>query len=81
MNQEQVFMVLVGERNYQDMKWGPLPAHGHEVASWIVYMDVYLQKAKEAATVGDISNALHAIRKVTALGVICGEQHGLPARD
>lgn len=69
MEREEVYRVLDGERDYQDSKW-PGEAHAnHEVESWILYMDVYLNKAKQAITDNSgVDDALAKLRKVTALG-------------
>lgn len=75
----QVYGALDGERAYQVAKWG---ADREGVGNFIVYMEEYLDRAKRALTteVGD-EPALHELRKVTALGVACLEQHGAPERQ
>jgi hypothetical protein len=77
----EVYAAIDSEREYQN-KWS---ANGrsddHEIETWLVYMDTYLRKAKdEASKTPDKSEALNMIRKVTALGVVCMEQHGAPHR-
>lgn len=42
--------MLIGERDYQDGKWGALHDKNESVAGFLTYMDVYLQRAKEALT-------------------------------
>jgi hypothetical protein len=65
------------EREYQK-KWGEKP---HEVAAFILYMEHHLEKARAlASSMSPETPALEEIRKVTALGVACMEQHGAPPR-
>lgn len=79
--QQQVFDSIATERQHQDLVWGPPCDRPHEVGAWLALMDVHLQRAKEhwASAPNDI-NALRCLRKVLAIGVACGEQHGLPVR-
>lgn len=80
-----VYAALDGERDYQDEKWGPTGTHGiHSVTEFLVYIQDYTNEAlhvesreeDEAANV----KALDIMRKITALGVACMEQHGAPSR-
>lgn len=58
----------------------------HEMMAWIGLMEVYLNKAKEIAAHQDTLNldikklVLTEMRKATALGIACLEQHGCPDR-
>jgi len=77
MVREDVFKLINGERNYQD-----LDVHnvGHDdskysVADWIIFMEKHIQLAKEAVYMLDESIALEQIRKTTALGVACMEHN------
>lgn len=86
VSREQVYEVLDGERDYQDEKWGPTPSQGqHSPTEYLVYMKDYLDEAMSDATRGVDPEAteqvLHDIRKITAMGVACMEQHGAPARE
>ena len=56
--------------------------HPQSVGGYLTLMRVHLTNA-EAAWAGsdNDTDALHCLRKVLALGVACGEQHGLPKRD
>ena len=81
---EQVYKALDGERDYQESRWN---AEYHEVAAFILYMEEYLARTRElASTLADNEanengeSALDFVRKVTALGVACMEQHGAPRR-
>lgn len=81
MDQHKVFESIASEREYQDRKWGTPTDHPHEVGGYLTLMDVHLQRAKAAwAGANNDREALVALRKVLAIGVACGEQHGLPHR-
>ena len=83
-----VYSAIDNERNYQDRLWNPetTPSGGqHPVGSWLTFMRSYLREAEEQISRGadpEASHAsLHTIRKITAMGVACMEQHGAPRRD
>lgn len=80
-NQADVLAAVIGERSYQDEKWGTIERHPHEVGSWITIMRKLLNDAEiaYASRRGD-QGALNGIRKVVATGVACMEQHGVPRR-
>lgn len=81
MDQKAVFEAIASERGYQDRKWGTPAEHPHELGGWLVLMEVHLRRAQEAwASAGNDVAALKALRKVLAVGVACGEQHGLVGR-
>lgn len=81
-------MALDSERAYQNAKWvtddGDL--HQHELESFVLYMDDYMTELKHqlSRTWTDDGQApveaLHTLRKITALGVAAMEQHGAPIR-
>lgn len=79
--QADVLAAVIGERSYQDRKWGTPREHPHEVGGWLTLMRVHLAKA-EAAWAGSKGDekALDAMRKTVAIGVACMEQHGVPSR-
>lgn len=80
--QLKVYDAIESERDYQDRKWGTPGEHPHEVGGWLLLMDVHLKRAREAwAGANNDREALIALRKVLAIGVACGEQHGLPTRS
>ena len=81
MQQEDVLAAVIGERTYQDRKWGTIEEHPHEVGSWLTIMRQLLTDAERAymSQRGDLS-ALDELRKVVAVGVACMEQHGVPSR-
>ena len=84
MKRGKVFAIIKGEREYQDEQQedGRFEKEVHTVGEEILLMKVYLDKAmaKYAKYYGD-APALHAIRKVTALGVRCMENHGALPRE
>lgn len=81
MKIEQVFNSVISERQHQDRKWGTINKHPYEVGAWLTLMSVHLSKAMAnwCGSTGD-AGALEEIRKVLAIGVACGEQHGLAMR-
>lgn len=81
MKRENVYSAIDSERDFQDARWGTVEQHPHEVGSWILIMEKLLADAREAwaGNAGD-AKALDEIRKVAAVAVACGEQHGLPSR-
>lgn len=81
MTREEVLKIIGVEREFQELKWGTISDHGHEVGAWITLMRKHLNDA-EAAWCEKPSDydALDEIRKVAALAVACGEQHGLIER-
>ena len=89
MDRKEVYNAIDEEREYQQ-KWDrerddkSLPKRDETMAveAWILWMEDYLQKARSAAsTFVDKTEALHAIRKVVALGVACMEYNGAPRRE
>jgi hypothetical protein len=81
MDQKAVFEAIASEREYQDRKWGTPAEHPHEVGGWLTLMAVHIRRAQDAwaGSNGD-NEALAALRKALAVGVACGEQHGLRGR-
>ena len=77
-----VYDAIGTERYYQEQKWGMLEEHPQSVGGYLTLMRVHLAEAEAAWAKTDTDKeALHCLRKVLALGVACGEQHGLPKRD
>lgn len=59
----------------------PVVERFHELGAWISFMETYLEKARDInSTSDDKEEPLLFIRKVTAMGVACLEQHGCPDR-
>ena len=76
-----VYRAIDRERDHQDVKWGLVDEHPHEVGAWILIMESVLEDARKAwqRNHGD-EQALAAIQKVVATGCACLEQHGTVAR-
>ena len=76
-----VFESIGTERFYQERKWGTLQDHPQSVGAYLTLMRVHLADAEAAwaRSSGD-SAALDRLRRVLAIGVACGEQHGMPKR-
>lgn len=73
---------VLGEREYQDQKFGCVRQRGHEVGAWLSLMETHIRRASEAwADCSGDYVALAHVRKVVAIGLACGEQHGLPLRQ
>lgn len=78
---QKVFDAINSERDWQDRKWGTIQQHPHEVGAWLTLMRKLLADAEAAwAGANNDTAALHEIRKVIAVGIACGEQHGMPKR-
>lgn len=85
----KVYDALTSEREYQVLRWGNFAmARPREnvqtVGEYLVYMDEYLRRAKEAFTNAsnfDHYKVLEMIRKVTTLGVVCMEHNGVEHRN
>ena len=81
MKRNKVYKRIDEERAYQYEKWGDPSKTPTE---FLVYMQDYLTEAFNHATrfpnPGSIEMVLEDIRKITAMGVACMEQHGCPPR-
>lgn len=78
---DHVFDSISDERRYQDQKWGDAERHPQSVGAFLTLMRVHLARAESAwAVASNNIEALDHLRKVLALGVACGEQHGMPKR-
>lgn len=86
IEREKVYEAIDSERKYQDSKWAEHNHNSyHEVESWLMYMEHYIDKAKEIVSTKPekeaYAEALHHIRKVAALAVACMENYGAPLRQ
>lgn len=76
MNRDRVYAIIDGERDYQDKKWGTIIQHPQQVGSFLTLIRTLLAKAEtEWANSSSDAVALEQIRKLTAVGVACMEQH------
>lgn len=81
MNRSDVYACIDGERDYQDRKWGSPQQRPKQVGAWLTLMRALLTRAESEWAVSDgDTEALEQIRKVTAVGVACMEQHGAVER-
>jgi hypothetical protein len=81
MERSEVYKLIDGERDYQEIKWGPdVSSSGgkHSAEEWLMYMEDYLNEAKHIlsreATQTALPKAMDCIRKITAMGVKAMEQ-------
>lgn len=82
MTRSDVQRAINTERIYQEHKWGVMEEHPQSVGGYLTLMRVHLAKAEAAwASADNDKEALECLRKVLAIGVACGEQHGLPPRN
>lgn len=76
----EAFNVLDGERAYQEGLHKKTGQHPISLPGELILLRVYLRKAEEAyaATFGDPGErpTMDVIRKVTAIGLRCMENHG-----
>ena len=90
---QQVYEAIDSERAYQvsraeSVSGAGTGEHEHSVEEYLIYMEDYLTELRHqvARTWTPSGNAaenvtvLDTLRKVTALGVACMEQHGAPRR-
>ena len=82
---QECYKAIDSERAYQNDLWGDgYDLEHRRPEEWLVYIDVYLNKAKVAITsIKDntaIPETIHIIRKITALGIAAMEQLGAPRR-
>lgn len=78
---EIAFQVLDDERKYQIEKWSRHYDDSQwSVADWIVFIERYVQEAKDRIGCPNGLNSLHSIRKIGALAVACMEHRGIRTR-
>lgn len=81
MDRDKVYLVIDHERDYQDNKWGTIEERPKQVGAWLTLMRFLLTKAEENWATNDGDElAMHEIRKLTAVGIACMEQHGAVKR-
>ena len=84
-NRDNVYAAVDSERTYQN-KWDNAESEGnHSIVEFIAYMQDYLNEAMHMQSRNAAEHVkkqcLDNMRKVTALGVACMEQHGAPHRE
>lgn len=78
---DEAMDAIVGEREYQEKRWGSDHDEHESVGNFLIYIERYLAKAKDAyVDVAATEAALHEVRKIGALALACMERHGAPKR-
>lgn len=87
MKREDVYRMIDSERVYQDKKWSKdnhkesRDSLDRTIDEFATYIQGYTNQLIEVCSRTDEGEPkLEVIRKITALGVACGEKHGLPER-
>lgn len=82
MSMNEVFKAVATERAYQD---DLLSNPRMSVGDCLHYMQHHLDKANHAFSttecIGVCDTTMDQIRKITGLGIACGEEHGMPLRE
>jgi hypothetical protein len=82
MERRDVYAAIDSERDYQVKKWGTNEQRPKQVGAWLTLMRAILFRAENAwAFVDGDYEALEEVRKLTAVGVSCMEQHGCERRE
>lgn len=88
LERHEVISVINNERDYQDAKWGNTKSSGkpgrgeRSIDEFALYISGLSDELLYLAShFGGKEEKLHIIRKIAALCVNCGEQHGLPERN
>ncbi len=84
---QEAYAAIDSERDYQDRRWNAnttTTAGKHSATEFLVFMRDYVEEALHTVSregePAASEKALEIVRKVTALGVSCMEQHGAPHR-
>lgn len=87
MKREEVYKLIDGEREYQNIKWSENTTDSrsiHKPYEWLVFMQDYLTEAFHVASRNPEPqaqiDAMDIIRKITAMGVCAMEQNVCPPR-
>jgi hypothetical protein len=92
LTRAEVYTVIDGERDYQDLRWGatlsgertPGPGQSggdRSVDEFVLYILGYTNDAVNLAShFSKKEDVLAVVRKIAALSVACMEQHGAPKR-
>jgi hypothetical protein len=87
MDRHEVISIINDERDYQNAMWGDTKSSGEPgrgertIDEFALYITGLSNELLDLAShFGGKEEKLHIIRKIAALCVHCGEQHGLPDR-
>lgn len=75
---DKIWKLIQHEREHQDLSWGTIQYHPHDVGAWLTIMRCKLRDA-EVAWMSKPASDYHTkreIMKLLAVGVACLEQHG-----
>lgn len=89
MDREDVYELINGERDYQEMMgkkygWGEGEgASNHSIGDFVLMLECYTRKAVDAWCHAQDGNeeALATIRKIAGIAVACMEKHGSTPRE
>lgn len=76
----EVIDAIIGERAYQDAKYGPKNDQKNSIGDFLTYIHQYRDEAGYQLTQGNRVGALHTMRKIAALGFAAMETHGALTR-
>ena len=83
MTRDEVYASIDSERTYQEQRWSN--SRPKLISSYILYMEHYMEEARKlCSTTNETPGTesamaiMDVLRKVTALGVACGEEHKMP---
>lgn len=81
MNRKEVYYLIEGERDYQDVEWNPespiMHVH-HEPAAWLFLISDRLNRGKYMSMTS--KEEMSIIRQIAALAVAAMEQNETPPR-
>lgn len=75
-----VYESIDEERDYQDLRHGPIESHNHTVGEWLVVLNKKVNDATDAWYTNGDNSALQEIVQVAATAVACLEQFHAPER-
>lgn len=79
-DRSKVYEAIDSERDYQDQFWGAGHDDNNNIADFLIYIEQYVNKAKEIYTSTHQEKVVHELRKIAALTVACMEYHGTAKR-
>lgn len=78
MERSEVYKMIDGEREYQDMQWGTVEQNPHNIRLWL---KIALEELYEANGAHTDEEKLDELRQVAAVCIAALEQHGCPPRE
>jgi hypothetical protein len=83
MERSEIYQKIDKERAYQAQRWNPERFKADadkDIATWLLYIEEHLNKAKHELYYGGEEEACDGLRKIAALAVAAMEVHGCPDR-